>query len=159
MISVFLIQWIRGDYLLGLCIGPGPDGTGPAWTEDRNQGTGWTEDRTDQDRSCPGNLAQSGRAPSNFRARADRANTRDRVTSNLGKKKKNIAQIQSIDPVHRSDRSNPGSDRRPNLAKAWTEDWTEEDRSGPVRSRIENCTPLLHVSPSQTKFLLRVYLW
>jgi len=51
------------------------------------------------------------------------------------KKKKNIAQIQPIGPIHRSDQSNPRPDLRSNLAKAWTEDQTEEDRSDPISDR------------------------
>jgi len=72
--------------------------------------------------------------PLNFRARADRAIMHDRAASIWAKKKEKYCS----NSVHRSDRSYPGPDRRPNSAKAWIRDRTEEGRSGSSRSSVRS---------------------
>jgi len=100
-----LSRHVYGNYFLkprvGVCIGPGLDRTGPAWTEDRSRGRVWTEDRTGPwsvldrtglNRSRTGLLqlhardlarfdrtTKHGRAPSVFWTRANRVNTHDRA--------------------------------------------------------------------------------
>jgi len=85
---------------------------------------------------CARGLARLGRAPLVFKARAAHAEWHDRAAS-LGKKK------SCAKSVHRSGpsvlRSNPGLDRIPKFH----EPKTGPKRTGPVRPRTENCTPLI----------------
>jgi len=46
--------------------------------------------------------------------------------------------------------SRPASDRRPNMKIAWTEDWTDKPRTGPVLDRI-TFTPTYHMPFSLLK--------
>ena len=43
--SILLVKFLA-HHCIGVCIGPGPDQTGPAWSEDQKGGMAWNEDRT-----------------------------------------------------------------------------------------------------------------
>ena len=155
--------------------------TRPDRTEDRIRGRGWTEDRTGLiktvpsrsagqqcDTVCPCPMARPCRLffhnfffvvirtefPT-FR-RGQQCGTvcpcRMARLCRLLSQKKNSAQIWSIGPIHRTDRSDPQDRPVQDRTRPKTEFDKSPDRrglvragprSGPVRSWTENCTPLL----------------